>query len=121
MANQKLHPEIVAAAIEGFEAQKRRIDEQISELRQMLKGAPSETPSERGPRKRTISAAGKRAIAEAQRKRWAATKKQSGPATTKAAPAKRKLSAAGRKKIAEATKKRWAAFRAQKATAGKQS
>ena len=33
-----LTPDIIAAAIEGFEAQKRRIDEQIAELRAMVTG-----------------------------------------------------------------------------------
>ena len=35
---QKLTAEIIHAAIEGFESQKRRIDAQIDELRQLLKG-----------------------------------------------------------------------------------
>jgi hypothetical protein len=34
---QKLTAEIIYAAIEGFESQKRRIDAQIDELRQLLK------------------------------------------------------------------------------------
>ena len=38
MPTQKLTAEILAAAIEGFEAQKRRIDEQIAQVRQMLDG-----------------------------------------------------------------------------------
>ena len=54
-----------------------------------------------------MSAAGRKAIAEAQRKRWAAQKTE-----TKATPApkktKRKLSAAGRAAIVAALKKRWA-------------
>jgi len=36
----KLTSEIIAAAIEGFESQKRHIDGQIAELRQMLDGGP---------------------------------------------------------------------------------
>ena len=34
----KLTPEIITAAIEGFEAQKTRIDAQIAELRAVLTG-----------------------------------------------------------------------------------
>jgi formate dehydrogenase assembly factor FdhD len=35
---RQLTAEILEAAIEGFEAQKRRIDEQIAQVRQLLKG-----------------------------------------------------------------------------------
>jgi len=58
-----------------------------------------------------MSAAGRKAIAEAQRKRWAA--KKENPAAPKAAKKpKRKLSAAGRAAIVAALKKRWAAKKA---------
>jgi hypothetical protein len=73
MPTQKLSPEIIQAAIEGFESQKRRIDEQIAELRQMLKGdhtAPSRAAESTRPR-RTLSAAARKRIAAAQRARWA--------------------------------------------------
>src|SRR5205809_4453905 len=67
------------------------------------------------PKKRTMSAAGRRRVAAAQRKRWAELKKAQ---TEKAKPVKkRKLSAAGRKRIIAATKKRWAEYKAKKATA----
>ena len=67
-----------------------------------------------------MSAAGRKRIAEAQRKRWKAFHQAQEPAAAKkAAPAARRMSAAGRKRIAEATKKRWAAFRkAKRAQAG---
>jgi hypothetical protein len=110
MAQSKLTKEILDAAIEGFEAQKQRIDNQIAELRAMLPGGhaalagPSEPSVPR--KKRRISAAGRKAIAEAQRKRWAA--KKVAPPTTTAPKKKHRLSAAGRKAIAEAQKKRWA-------------
>lgn len=112
----KFDNDILEAAIEGFEAQKKRLDAQIAEIRQRLTGGaePAAMP-EAGGKRRKISAAGRKRMAEAQRKRWAAAKKQSGPAP-KAAKAeaqkpKRKLSAAGRKNIIEATKKRWALIR----------
>ncbi len=44
MPTQKLTNEVIAAAIEGFDAQKRRIDEQIGELRAMLSGAAQKRP-----------------------------------------------------------------------------
>jgi hypothetical protein len=37
-ANSSTHAEILDAAIEGFEARKLRIDEQIAEVRQLLNG-----------------------------------------------------------------------------------
>jgi hypothetical protein len=84
--------------------------------------ATSPAPEKRGPRR--MSAAARRRIAEAQKKRWALQKAQAAaPAkkaisAKKAAPAKkaakktapaRYLSAAARKAMSEASKKRWAA------------
>ena len=110
----KLTREIIEAAIDGFEAQKRRIDAQVAELRSMLSPAHSGSTSisrPSGRKKRRMSAAGRKAIAEAQRKRWAALKSES--ALPKAAKkAKRKLSAAGKAAIVAALKKRWAPKRA---------
>ncbi len=79
MPAQKLTPDIIQAAIEGFEAQKRRIDAQVIELRQMLDGGRPEmaVPSAPHKRKRRLSAAGRKAIAEAARKRWAAIRANS--------------------------------------------
>jgi hypothetical protein len=125
MLTPKLTNEIVTAAIKGFEEQKREIDVQIAELRVFLSGAPTEAapaPAPEKPARRKVSAAGRKAMAEAQRKRWAAAKGNSEPQmsaapaatpTAKAAPKKkRKLSAAGRAAIIAATKKMWAAKKA---------
>jgi hypothetical protein len=82
-------PEIIAAAIEGFEAAKARIDAQIAELRTMLFGGSSEaaaTPEIPKRKRRKIRAAGRKAIAEAQRKRWAQSRKQSAPPSKSTAP-----------------------------------
>jgi hypothetical protein len=46
----KLTAEIITAAIEGFESQKRRIDDQIAELHALLPGGPAET-APRNPQK----------------------------------------------------------------------
>jgi len=125
MPTHKLTPEILIAAIEGFEQQKLRIDAQIAELRAMLLGGPTEpVAASQVPKgkRRKMSAAARKRIGDAQRKRWAESKKPSGPplqsaATSEAPKRKRKLSAAGRRAIAEATKKRWAAFHAAKEAA----
>jgi hypothetical protein len=119
MPTQKLTAEIIHAAIEGFESQKRRIDSQIDELRQLLNGGNAERGAESGSpvRKRKISAAGRRRMAAAQKARWAKIRGQAEPTSSLAAPKpakqKRTLSAAGRKAISEATKRRWAAKRAE--------
>ena len=116
MPTQKLSTEIIHAAIEGFESQKRRLDSQIAELRQLLHGESIEAagPSKSPTGKRGMSAAGRQRIAAAQKARWAKVKKTaSSPATVEPKKRKRKLSAAGRKAISEATKKRWALKRAE--------
>ena len=112
MAISRLTNEIIDAAISGFEEQRRRLDEQIAELRGMRTGATQTAPPASGPPRRKMSAAGRKAIAAAQRKRWAALKGDA--AAPEAAPkkAKRKLSAAGRAAIVAALKKRWAAKKA---------
>jgi hypothetical protein len=111
----KLTPEIVNAAIVGFEQQKLHIDAQIAELRAMLSGGATQpTAAKLEPTKgkrRKMSAAARKRIGDAQRKRWAASKGEAElPSKTVTAKPKRKMSAAGRKAISEATKKRWAAF-----------
>ena len=107
----RLTNEIITAAIEGFEEQKRRIDLQIAELRGG--GVTSEPTAETGVKRprRKMSAAGRKAIAEAQRKRWAAKKAPQPEAPKKP---KRILSAQGRANIIAAVQKRYAAKKATK-------
>src|ERR1700722_5699143 len=96
MPTSKLTNEMIEAAILGSEEQKRRIDVQIVELRAMLSDAPASAPAETanvtptGRPRRKVSAAGRKAMALAQKKRWAAKKTASEPdgvAASKAAPA----------------------------------
>ena len=110
----KLTNEIITAAIDGFQGQRSKIDSKIAELRALLSGGPTEsaasTPEPATRKRRKMSAAARKRIGDAQRKRWAKSKKAAGPLASAAAPkAKRKLSAAGRAAIVAATKKRWAA------------
>ena len=117
MPTRKLTAEIIHAAIEGFESQKRRIDSQIGELRQLLRTDDTEAaPASGAPApKRKISAAGRRRMAAAQQARWAKARGEAEPASSPARPKpkKRELSEAGRKAISEATKKRWALKKAE--------
>ena len=125
MPTHKFIAEILNAAIVGFEQQKLRIDAQIAELRQMLHGGPTATaaaPEVPKGKRRKMNAAARKRIGDAQRKRWAESKKESeppSPVTPDAPKAKRKLSAAGKKAIVKATKRRWARVRAEAATAAK--
>src|ERR1039458_9692831 len=102
----------------------------MAEIRARIGGSQRSSAPERSrPRgKRGLSAAARRRMAKAQRKRWEAYRKEEkAPVVAqKAAPAKpaarkRKLSPAGKKRIAEANQKRWAAFRAAKATPAKKA
>ena len=121
MPIQKLSPEIITAAILGFEEQKRNIDSKITELRAMLPGGPGETastPEVPTPKRRKFSAAARRRMKEAQQRRWAKIKGESEPAAPAkpvAPKPKRKLSAAGRKAIQDALRRRWAQKRADAA------
>jgi hypothetical protein len=112
--------EILEAALIGFQHRRDQIEEKIAALRSQI-GAPAvrqtfshNAAAESAPKKRTMSAAARKRIALAQKKRWAAYKAEHGTAgAAKTAPKtkKRVLSAAGRARIIAATKKRWAAFR----------
>lgn len=126
MPISNLTPELLAAALQGLEAQRARLDGHIAEVQRMLGARPqkpaaqAETPKP----KRKMSAAARKRIAAAQRKRWADYhRKQAAEepaAATKTPRPRRKMSAAGRKRIAEATRKRWAEYRRRQAeTAGK--
>src|ERR1019366_6749666 len=115
MPAPKLTSEIIVAAILGFEAQKTRIDARIAELRAMLGGGPTEPAAQEAPRGKgkKRSAAARKRMAEAQRKRWAESKGVAGsPASPATAKPKRRISAAGKAAIVAALKKRWAAKKA---------
>jgi hypothetical protein len=122
MPTHKLTAEIINAALEGFEQQKLRIDAQIAELRQMLQGGPTATaatPEVPKGKRGKMNAAARKRIGDAQRKRWAESKKTSSPVAPEVPKPKRKLSAAGKAAIVAATKKRWARVRAEAAKAAK--
>jgi hypothetical protein len=83
-----LSKDLLSAALAGLEAQRQRIDEQLSELRGMMgarqpgrppkssAGATQSAAAQPGAsKKRTVSAAARKRMAAAQKKRWAAVRK----------------------------------------------
>jgi hypothetical protein len=110
---QGLTPQVIEAAIAGFEQQKTKLQEQIEELRALLPSRHNETAatSETAPRRRKFSAAARRKMAESQRARWQRIRGESEPSAPAAETKKpkRKLSAEGRANIVAALKKRHAA------------
>ncbi len=74
------HHEILEAALQGLEAQKHKLDDQIAQVRSMLGGRATTTaankPASSGAaKKRVLSPEARQRIAAAQKKRWAAYRK----------------------------------------------
>ena len=119
MPEQNLTPEILAAALQGLEAQRARLDAHIAAVRHLL-GARTQEPAAAAkaarPRRR-LSAAALKHIVEAQKKRWAEYHRKQAAAAAKTPRPKRKMSAAARKRISDATRKRWAEYRRKQAEA----
>jgi hypothetical protein len=118
---QQLTTEILNAALENLTAKRHQIDEQIAQVRRLMGNHHNGRPavSEAPARKHHISAAGRKAIAEAQRRRWAEQRGPAAAAPSKSRKPKRKLSPEGRAAIVAALNKRWAAKRAQGEPASK--
>jgi hypothetical protein len=85
--------EILEAALQGLEAQRERLDEQISQVRSMMgqragrpsRGSTAEASSEgtsktssRERKRRILSPEARKRIAAAQKKRWATFRKNQG-------------------------------------------
>jgi hypothetical protein len=82
--------EILEAALQGLEAQKNRLDDQIAQVRSMLgrkAGRPVKVaadlngagaPQTGARKKRILSPEARKRIAVAQKKRWAAFRKNQG-------------------------------------------
>ncbi len=114
-------------AIEGLEMLRRSLAEKLKQTDESLtelKGSPVKVvkvvPYGAGPIERVVSAAGREAMAAAQRRRWAAKKaEQPGVEATPISEAKpkRKMSAAGRKAIAAGQRKRQEKRRQEEAAA----
>ena len=77
MARQAgINRDLLAMALLGYEAQKTWINAAIADIQAQLghrgRGRPRVATDVAAPAKHTMSAAGRRSIAAAQRKRWAA-------------------------------------------------
>jgi hypothetical protein len=96
------------------QARVESIDQAISVVESLNDSGTVQHANQAG---RTISAASRRKMAQAQRARWARARKESQPAetpkTTASAPATHTMSASARKKIAAFQRARWAKLKAQ--------
>jgi len=124
-----LDRETLEAALVGYEHQIRTIDLKIEQLRAHLRGHVAPQSQNVPVRKRRgFSAATKKRMAAAQRKRWANKNAEAetesaeaaapARATKKAAGKRTPMSAEARERIAAAQRKRWAT--AKKAAKKKQ-
>ena len=110
MARPRKHSkDILQAALIGFQHMRDQLEQRIADLRRQVAGQIAPGPAAAAktrvkPGGRTMSAAARRRISLAQKKRWAAQKAAAPQAR------KRVMSAAGKARIAAAAKKRWAAF-----------
>jgi hypothetical protein len=114
----KVDESILRMALIGYETERQKVQEQITEIQRRLGGASKATGISGGTRpKRALSAAARRRIAAAQKKRWAAFRKGNAATTavTKPKP-KRKLSPARRAALIASLKKARAARAAKRAT-----
>jgi hypothetical protein len=76
---------LLAAALEGLQLQKSRIEEQIRQVRELLGGGKAKVsapvqPAEKAAGRRPLSPAARRRIAQAQKRRWADYRKKAAAA-----------------------------------------
>ena len=112
-----LTPDIIAAAIAGYESRKKQIEQQIAILRATHGGVYNSADVSTKRTHRTLSREGRARIAAAQKLRWAKMRGARAPTEEVEPKPARKLSSAGRRAIAEAARRRWAAARSAKAPA----
>jgi hypothetical protein len=96
---------LLELALQGLQAERARIDDEIAEIKGQLTGRPISTLSGNG-RRRTLSAAARKRISEGMKRRHA--ERRAGQTQGKGSRPTG-LTAAGRKKLSEMMKARWAA------------
>jgi hypothetical protein len=120
---RKIDSATLEMALVGYTAELQKIEEKIIAIRKHLRGRVNITTaatvdSNGSEPKGRMSAAGKRRIAEAQKKRWRKFHAQQGKvATSKKTAPKRKLSPAAKAKLVANLVKARAAKAAKKAAA----
>ncbi len=86
---QKMDPALLQAALEGLEQRLKQVNTNIATVKQMLRiddgrrtpatpSASAAEPKAPARRRRRMSAAARKRIAEAQKRRWAAFRAKSG-------------------------------------------
>jgi hypothetical protein len=96
-------------ALVGYKAQRQMIDEKIADIQKLL-GQPSVQPTTNGAgmahgQRRPMSAAAKRRIAAAQKKRWKAFHAKQGMSQPKAGASAKRLAALKKARAARAAKR----------------
>jgi hypothetical protein len=99
----------IIARLEDQKAAVERALEALRDFDQTGTVTPAKSTSKAPARKGGMTPEGRRRLALAMKRRWAA--KRTGAQAKKATTKKTGLSAAGRRKLAEAMKRRWAAKR----------
>jgi hypothetical protein len=102
---KRLSPELLQAALAGLQVQLADVKRTIADVSEQIRprgGRPAAAgvaaPAEKSPvrRRRGMSAAARKRIAEAQRKRWAAFHAQAAAGKTKGRPAVKKAAKAAK-------------------------
>mgnify|MGYP003579339047 CR=1 FL=1 len=73
--NSSMDKETIALAIQGLEMQRSKIDAAIRDLQELYSGLPDTDTTRVVRSKRAMSPAGRKAISDAQKKRWANQRK----------------------------------------------
>lgn len=104
---------LMQSVVAELQMERNRLENELHRVAAALRAFGNVYMHGRQPKAgRTISAAGRKKIAAAQRARWAKVKGQK--VISISSRKGRKMSPAARKKIAAAQKARWAKWRAQK-------
>lgn len=91
---RRISPELLGAALEGLQQRLAEVDQKIADVKTLLRparggAAAAEAPEPAVKHRRKMSAAAKKRIAEAQRKRWAVFHARGAKKTAKRGAAKR--------------------------------